>query len=168
MFAFTAQGALNNWVSVNPVEFIAQGPRTARQVSIIGDWDNWTYKLPLSLDMETGLWRNYAHITPGHYHFEHVVDEWGKFGRASRRGLNHRQRVNYAVSNITMLWACSTMSCMRCALLNTLPAQLGHVSHLISVRSPLCAGLGCSAAPVPRVLPNRMAPRHPALSACAR
>jgi 1,4-alpha-glucan branching enzyme len=66
---------LNNTVVVSPnIEFSFDAPN-AESVSVLGNWDSWTYAVPLSYCYETGMWHGHSLVKPGKYQYQFIVDD---------------------------------------------------------------------------------------------
>jgi 1,4-alpha-glucan branching enzyme len=69
------QGSMNNLMVVCPsIEFTMDAPK-ARHVSVVGDWDDWTYSVPLERSPHSGMWHGHALLTAGQYHYQFIVDD---------------------------------------------------------------------------------------------
>jgi len=81
------QNNLNNFRVVAPtINFNIYAPK-AQQVLVVGDWDDWQYSLLLKKDPATGYFSCQAHLTPGQYSYQYVVDD--------EVILNPEERVEY-------------------------------------------------------------------------
>jgi hypothetical protein len=56
------------------MEFAIQAPE-AQRVTVVGDWDNWQYSLPLARDPDTLDWVGSTHLRAGQYCYQYILDQ---------------------------------------------------------------------------------------------
>ncbi|KAL6753958.1 sucrose-6F-phosphate phosphohydrolase-domain-containing protein [Haematococcus lacustris] len=93
------EGHLNNFRVVQPTLDFAIDAPGVQSASVVGDWDNWQYSMPLERDMHTGSWVGSTHLRPGQYCYQYILDQRAAHNEEEEAGVYPGRGV------VNMAWA---------------------------------------------------------------